>query len=137
MMALYVTNGGALKAWDPTRGLGLHAFAALVTRRVIDSLLRRRCRNPWSDEPVPGEQFDEVLAPGPGTETLSSGRGRLFTVLARLRAQASPRDYRIFELLIAGQPPAEVAAAAAVSLDTVYTVKSRLSAAARAIDAAL
>jgi RNA polymerase sigma-70 factor (ECF subfamily) len=134
-LAIFV-DGGALSTWDPARGLDLHDFIALVARREVDSVLRSRRRNPWTEAPVDDDTLDLSQSPGPGLETLTNARRKLWTVVARLRERTSPRAFQIFEMIfLQGRSPRAVAAALGLEVSTVYAVKSHLCAAARAIHA--
>jgi RNA polymerase sigma-70 factor (ECF subfamily) len=137
MLALFA-DGGALTAWDPARGLDLPAFASLVASREIDSLLRSRRRNPWTEDAVVDDVLDAAPAPGSGVETLAHAHRRLFAVAARLRTRVSPRAYAMFEMLyLDGRSPKQVAAAFHVGPAAVYAAKTRLDAALRQVAAEL
>jgi DNA-directed RNA polymerase specialized sigma24 family protein len=134
LLAIFAEKGGPLDAWDPSRGLDLPAFVAFVTARKVDSVLRSRRRNPWTEEPVAADALPEGSAPRVGVETLAGSRRLLLTVAARLREQTAPVGYTIFEMLfLQERTPAEVACALGLGVPAVYTWKSRLSSAARAI----
>ena len=140
LLALFTREGSAIEAWDPdrSRGLGLEGFVSLVAARQVDTLLRSRRRNPWTEEAVVSEAFDESPVSRAGPETLAGSRHTLFMVAARLRARVSPLGIKVFEMLfLQDRSPEDVGAALGLRTPAVHTWKSRLSRAAREISAEL
>jgi RNA polymerase sigma-70 factor (ECF subfamily) len=140
LLALFTREGNALEAWDPDRcrGLGLEGFVSLVAARQVDALLRSRRRNPWTEEAVVSEVFDESPVSRAGPETLAGSRHTLVMVAARLRARVSPLGIKVFEMLfLQDRSPEDVGAALGLRTPAVHTWRSRLSRAAREISAEL
>lgn len=138
LLAVFAERGGALEAWDPARGVDLPAFVALVAAREVDSLLRSRRRNPWTEEPVLAEALDAAPVSRVDPETQAGSRRMLSTVAAHMRARTSPLGFTIFEMLfLQGREPQDIAAAVGLRVAAVHTWKCRLSRAARDIAAGL
>jgi RNA polymerase sigma-70 factor (ECF subfamily) len=138
LLAVFAEKGGALSAWDPARGLGLEAFVSLVASREVDSILRSRRRNPWTETPVLTETLDAMQGSQKGPETLTGSRRMLLTVAARLRERTSPLGFVVFEMLfLQDRSPEDVAATLGLGVAAVRARKSRLSRVAREIVAEL
>jgi DNA-directed RNA polymerase specialized sigma24 family protein len=135
-LALFVQHGSALEAWDPDhrRALGLKSFVALIAAREVDSILRSRRRNPWTEEPAVDAGLDACSDPEAGAETVLGSRRMISTLVARLRARVSPLGFTLFEmLLLQERTPDDVATALGLKLSAVYTWRSRLCGTARQI----
>src|SRR5262245_34984786 len=58
LLALFADRARVLLQWDPTRGLDLRSFVALLARRETVSLLRSPRRSPWTEDPTLLEELD-------------------------------------------------------------------------------
>jgi RNA polymerase sigma-70 factor (ECF subfamily) len=139
LLALFAGEG-ALAAWDPQHdsGLSLEGFVSLIAARQVDTILRSRRRNPWTEEAVLNDAFEETPISRAGPETVTGSRNMLFMVAGRLRARVSPLGMKVFDLLfLQERSPDSVGAALGLRTPAVHTWRSRLSRAAREIVAEL
>jgi DNA-directed RNA polymerase specialized sigma24 family protein len=140
LLTLFAGEGGALAAWDPQHdsGLSLEAFVSFIAARQVDTILRSRRRNPWTEEAVLLDALDETPVSRAGPETVTGSRRTLLMVAARLRARVSPLGMKVFDLLfLQERSPDDVGAALGLRTPAVHTWRSRLSRAAREIVAEL
>ena len=136
LLALFAQPGSALEAWDPDHGraLDLESFVALVAAREVDSILRCRRRNPWTEEPAAIEALDAWSPPQAGAEALVGMRHLIVALVERLRSRLSPLGFTLFEmLLLQERTPEHVAAILGLSVPAVHTWRRRLCVTARQI----
>ncbi|MFT3765384.1 MAG: hypothetical protein QM820_07710 [Minicystis sp.] len=138
MLALFAEGGRVLRAWDPARGLSLLNFAGLVAEREVASILRRRRRSPWTEEPVEESVLDVAPDSGKGLERLVASRDLLAALYARMRSQLTDRGLEMFHLIVVDErPTAEIEAITGLSGDAIYAWRGRLLRLARQIHAEL
>lgn len=139
LFAVFVKDGGrVLLRWDPDRGYDLAGYIALIAAREVDGILRSRRRNPWLEVPVQAGALDDSPGAVIEPESLAGSRRMVLAVAARLEEQLSARAFALFErLFLQDREPEEVAAAEGLDLQAIYTWRSRLARAARAIAADL
>lgn len=130
-LELFDDGGRVLRDWDPDRGLDLEHFVALVAERRVISRLRRKRRNPWTEEPTGAEDLDRRAREAAVDERIiqRDGLGRL---LLRLYAELEPRGRHIFDLLFVKEcSVAEVQEATRLEPGAIYAWRSRLRKLAR------
>lgn len=124
--SLFDDQGRVLRDWNPERGLTLERFVALVAERRVISVLRRKRRNPWTEEATESEVLDRRAASGDLDEQLL-GRDQLGRMLRDLKRQLSPLGWHIFELLFVRElTVTEAVDATGLSPDAIYAWRSRL-----------
>ncbi len=131
---LFEDGARTLRSWDPERGLALPSFVQVVAERVTLSVLRSGRRSPWTEDPV--EDVGEDVAPDSGTrqDRRVASREVLEQVLARLRAELSPRGFQLFHaLFVEEREVAAICDAFAMQADAVYAWRSRLGKRIRAL----
>ncbi|APR86956.1 hypothetical protein A7982_12305 [Minicystis rosea] len=127
LLALFADRGRVLLQWDPTRGLDLPSFVALLARRETVSVLRSRRRSPWTEDPTQHEDLDRNAMPHMGPESEAISRDMLNALSGAVRERLSARGAEIFDLMfLEGRPVEEVSSITGMSADTVYVWKSRL-----------
>ncbi len=128
LMALFADRGRVLLQWDPSRGLALESFVALLAKNEIISMLRSPRRNPWTEDPTLHEDLDRNATPRMGPESETISRDMLEALTVAVRDQLSARGVEIFDMMfVRGLPPDEVAAATGLSANAVYAWKSRIT----------
>jgi RNA polymerase sigma-70 factor (ECF subfamily) len=128
LLALFADRGRVLQQWDPSRGLGLDAFVALLAKREMASLLRSRRRNPWTEDPTLQEDLDQNAVPRMGPESETISRDMLEQLAVAVRSKLTAKGIEIFDLLfMRGLPTEEVAVLTGVTLEAAYAWKSRLT----------
>jgi RNA polymerase sigma factor (sigma-70 family) len=126
-LTLFRNEGGALRAWDPERGLSLIGFVRLVADRTVGAILTSRVRTPWRDEPVDPHHLSEVqLVESAGDERVMS-KELAERVYDTLSVELTPLGFRVFEVLFVDG--AEVATACQqlnMTQNSVYVWRNRL-----------
>jgi RNA polymerase sigma-70 factor (ECF subfamily) len=101
---------------------------ALLAAHETANILRRRRRNPWTEEPTQTEALDESPSSAAGPEVAAGTRRLMAAVVEGVRARVSARGRRIFDLLfLEERAPEDVCALTGLRLPAVYTWSSRLS----------
>lgn len=127
LLALFMDRGKILLQWDPSRGLDLAGFVALLARRETVSVLRSRRRSPWTESPTLLEELDRVAVARMGPESEAISRDLLATLAETVRDRLTERGGRIFDLIfLEGRPVEEVCEMTGISADSFYTWRSRL-----------
>lgn len=126
--ALFESDGRALRAWHPERGLSLENFVGLLAEREVVSILRSGRRNPWTEDPTLDTTLNEL-----DTDQQSSAEGRVASrqrldqLMDRLRERLSPLGLHYFRLLfVEERGVAEVAEETSSTTDALYAWRSRL-----------
>lgn len=124
---LFRDDGRVLRAWDPARGLGLRGYVGMIAEQRVLATLRRRSRNPWSEELTVDEgRFDDAAGPHDPELDVSS-RQELERLFDRLKASLSPLGRDLFQRLILDEEAiASVCAATGMSTAAVQAWSSRL-----------
>ncbi len=124
---LFREDGRALRAWDPDRGLGLRGYVGLIAEQRVFATLRRRSKNPWTEELTVDEgRFDEAVAPD-DPELLAASRQEVEQLFDRVRASLTPLGRTLFQRLILDEEPiAAVCSATGMSTAAVQAWSSRL-----------
>jgi RNA polymerase sigma-70 factor (ECF subfamily) len=127
LLALFMDRGRVLLQWDPSRGLDLAGFVALLARRETVAVLRSRRRSPWTEDPTLLEELDHFAVSRMGPESEAISRDLLATLADTVRHRLSERGARIFDLMfLEGRPVEEVCEMTGISADSFYTWRSRL-----------
>jgi DNA-directed RNA polymerase specialized sigma24 family protein len=127
-LVLFAEDGRVLRQWDPARGMSLENFVGLVAEREVASILRRRRRSPWGEDPTADEHLDRLEARAPGPESHALSRDLLRSVVEAARARLSERGLEMLEwIVIEGRSVDEVCVLAAMTPDAVYAWRSRLA----------
>jgi RNA polymerase sigma factor (sigma-70 family) len=125
---LFADDWHALLQWDPRRGHTLQGFVALVARNVTIATLRTRRSNPFQEEPVSPEVFDERAASGSGPESVAISRQAAAQITGRVTEGLTSRGKEMFRLLILeDRPIEEVCAHTGMTPDAIYQWQSRLN----------
>jgi DNA-directed RNA polymerase specialized sigma24 family protein len=126
-LALFQSDGKALRAWDPARGMSLDSFVGLLAQHQVISILRSGRTSPWREEPTEIEHLEESGASAPSAEGVVSSRQDLRTLLDRLRETLSPRGMELFQRIIVDEEPLDsLATTTGLTRDAIYQWKSRL-----------
>ncbi|MBI2393656.1 MAG: sigma-70 family RNA polymerase sigma factor [Deltaproteobacteria bacterium] len=136
-LALFDDDARALRAWDPAR-LPLAAFVGVIADHEVASIFRSGRRRPYRDEEDGAVEPDTFASDGGGAEAIVECNETLSALLARLRAELSPKGLELFHaLLVDEQPVEEVCASTGMTRDAVYAWKSRLGKLVRRLAAEL
>lgn len=130
-LSLFQSDGKALRAWDPARGMSLDSFVGLLAQHQVISILRNGRTSPWREEPTEDEHFERLGAAAGASaatpEALTSSREDLRLLLDRLRETLSPRGLELFQRIIIDEEPIDnLMAATGLSRDAIYQWKTRL-----------
>jgi RNA polymerase sigma factor (sigma-70 family) len=124
---LLENDGKALDTWDPTRG-PLEPFVASVARHVTVSMLRRKRRSPWTDEPMTHEILDALPRHDVSTERRMVALAELGTLVPRLLAGLDDHGRRLFELVFVEERPlTQIAALLGTTANAIAQWKMRFS----------
>jgi RNA polymerase sigma factor (sigma-70 family) len=127
LMSLWADDGKLLRRWDPARGRSLESFVRLIARRHVAGVVRSKRRNPYAEQPLPGETLDRQPGGGPGLEHHLEARDRLDQLLDHVRQRLDARGLLLFELLYVEERSVEDACeATGMTRDAVYAWRSRL-----------
>lgn len=127
LLSLLRDDGKELRRWDPARGRSLEGFVRLVAQRHVAAVVRSKRRNPYAEQPLPGETLDLQHDKGPELEHHMEARDRLDQMLEHVRQRLDERGRLLFDLLYVQERPIEDACTATgMSRDSVYAWRSRL-----------
>lgn len=131
LVLLFDEDSRILRAWDPTRGMKLRSFVALIVRRYIFRRFKGFRGNPWSIDPAEADvlagYLDDGIAAGPTDRADIEYRLQLDRVLTVLHRQLNARDWRLFVKLYVDQhTPAEVAVEEDIRENSVHKWNSRI-----------
>jgi RNA polymerase sigma-70 factor (ECF subfamily) len=133
-VTLFRDDARALRAWVPERGLSLLGYVGMIAEHTTMGLLRSGRRNPWRDELFVDGEEQASLDTTPPPDAVLHSRDLLLTVVARMRAELTPKGLELFDRLIVNEEPVEaVCAATGLNRDAVYAWRSRLGKLARKI----
>ena len=127
-LVLFADSGRVLKQWDEQRGLSFANFVGLVTEREIASILRRRRRDPWGEDPTEVEDLARIGGTDRGHETQVISRDLLRRLVSSVKARLSDRGLELFHwIILEDRSVEEVCALAGMTPDAVYAWRSRLA----------
>lgn len=95
---LLADDARVLRSWDPHRGRTLRSFVRLVTGRYVARVMRTRCKNPWSELPIDGDELETLTSCRAMSERVES-RSVLEQVLREVYDEAGERGKQLFEML--------------------------------------
>lgn len=124
---LFHERGRALRAWDPTRGLGFLGFVGMLADREVGMAMRTRHRNPWTEEPTAVDSLASLRGASTSLAHRIEARDQLRRVLdlARARVTGSGRTY-LEQLVVRDRPIDEVARETGASRPALYAWRTRL-----------
>jgi DNA-directed RNA polymerase specialized sigma24 family protein len=126
-LSLFQSDGKALRAWDPARGMTLDGFVGMLAQHQVVSILRSGRTSPWREEPTESEKFDDLGTSTVTPEAVISSREDLRSLLDRLRSSLSPRGLELFQRIIVDEEPLEeLIVKTGLGRDAIYQWKSRL-----------
>jgi DNA-directed RNA polymerase specialized sigma24 family protein len=126
-LSLFQSDGKALRAWDPARGMSFDSFVGLLAQHQVISILRSGRTAPWREEPADMERLEAVGTAAATPEAVISSRENLRELLDRLRERLSPRGLELFQRIVIDEEPAEsLLATTGLTRDAIYQWKSRL-----------
>ncbi len=126
-LTLFQSDGKALRAWDPARGMSLDGFVGMLAQHQVISILRNGRTSPWREEPTESDKFDAFGSSTITPEAVTTSRDDLRTLLDRLRENLSPRGLELFQRIIVDEEPLDdLAAKTGLTRDAIYQWKSRL-----------
>lgn len=125
--SFFEKQGKALRAWDPRRGLSFPTYISFLAEREVGMVMRRRRRNPWTEEPVPEAKLDAEVG-GHSEDSERVEARQLLSVLAeRLRERLSPQGRVYFQRLYLEQKSIqEVAKEQGTTPGALYTWRNRM-----------
>jgi RNA polymerase sigma factor (sigma-70 family) len=125
LVRLFEQEGRILKTWDPARGASLETFAGLVAEREVLTALRSGRRSAWREDPTLDVELERKVE-GPDLEERLGDRAVLERLLDHLEVELTPRARGLFvSLYVEDQAPEEVAARYGMSLNALYSWRSR------------
>jgi DNA-directed RNA polymerase specialized sigma24 family protein len=133
-LSLFQSDGKALRAWDPGRGMSLERFVGMLAQHQVVSILRNGRASPWRDEPTEAETLGRLGETTTTPESITAAREDLRMLLDRVREQLSPRGLELFERIIVDQEPlASLTETTGMTADAIYQWKSRILRAMRGL----
>lgn len=125
--ALFDRQGKALRAWDPSRGLGLLSFVGFLAEREVAMRLRSAKRNPWTEDPTEDDKL-ALATEARRIEGHVESRDLLVRLLNELNTWLTPEGRLYFQLLyVEEKSVAQAAHAANTTTDSLYAWRSRLT----------
>lgn len=132
-LSLFDDDAKALRAWNPER-LPLRAFVGMLAEHQVASIMRSGRRRPWREEDEGAVEPDTVSTVASEPESIVASNELLSTLLARMRAELSPKGLELFQALVVDEQAVEdVCAAHGMTRDAVYAWRSRLTKVVRKI----
>ena len=124
---LFAHHGRAIRAWDPDKGLSFPRFVSFLAEREVGMIMRRRKRNPWTEDPTSGATLAEISDDVSDQEIRTQSRQLLLRIAERLHERLSPQGRAYFQrLYVEEQSVHEVATAYGTTPGALYTWKNRL-----------
>jgi DNA-directed RNA polymerase specialized sigma24 family protein len=135
-LALFQSNGKALRAWDSARGMSLDGFVGLLAQHQVISILRSGRTSPWREDPTEIEELDRLGRPAATPEAVVASRESLRVLLDRLRETLSPRGLELFQRIIVDEESVDhLIATTGLTSDAIYQWKTRLLRTIRSLSA--
>lgn len=132
LVKLFENDGRILRSWDPDKGAALEGFVQMVAQRLVISALRSGRKSGWAEVPTFEDEFARKVSDD-DLEEQAWNREMLDVILDRMEANLSPRGWDLFRALYVEEEPAEqVAERFEMSLNALYTWRSRFRSQARA-----
>jgi RNA polymerase sigma-70 factor (ECF subfamily) len=131
---LFRDDGRILRTWRPDGGLSLVNYVGLVAEREAGHILKSGRRTPWALDPTEETEIERAAGTTDSPEAATSSREIFDQVVARLAEEIHPKAMELFRLLIVEDLAAdEVARVSGLSVQAVYTWRSRLLKRTRAL----
>lgn len=128
LVRLWEDEHHILKTWTPDRGAKLETFVALVAERLVLSALRSGRKSGWREDPTLGEDLARKVSDVDLEQEVWS-RDLLTRLLDRLEEELTPRSRQLFSALFVEElPPEQVAEQLGMSLNALYSWRSRFKA---------
>jgi RNA polymerase sigma factor (sigma-70 family) len=126
LLTLFKDQGRELCRWNPAQGGAFSTFIGIVTEREIFSILRSKRRNPWTEEPIGGDEID--LDDGRSSAEIQVASREMYEIiLDRLKAQLSDEGLQLFHMILIDERSVEdVCAITSKKPDAVYQWRARL-----------
>jgi RNA polymerase sigma-70 factor (ECF subfamily) len=135
-LSLFQSDGKALRAWDPARGMALDSFVGLLAHHQVTSLLRNRKTAPRRADPTRDNELERFAARDASPESIVASREDLRALLDRLRETLSPRGLELFHRIMVDQESIErLTATTGLTAVALYQWKRRLKRAVQTLGA--
>ncbi|MEQ9499427.1 MAG: sigma-70 family RNA polymerase sigma factor [Deltaproteobacteria bacterium] len=132
LVKLFEDDHRILRSWSPDKGASLEAFVQLVAQRLVLSSLRSGRKSGWAEDPTLNEDLERQVS-ATDVEQQTWSKDTLHTILDRMEEELTPRSWALFRaLFVEEQEPAEVAKKHDMSLNALYSWRSRFRTQARA-----
>jgi DNA-directed RNA polymerase specialized sigma24 family protein len=127
LIRLFSNGGRVLGQWHPDKGAGLETWSGFIVDSVVLSFLRSGRRGAWRELPVETDREDVPDESTPELEARTLDRAFLGKLLHRLTDVLPPAKLSLFYALYVEERDAdEVAAELGMSMNALYTARSRL-----------
>ncbi len=124
---LFERDGRALRAWRPDGGRNLPNFVRWFAVQQVAMTLRSGRSNPWTDDPWPAHDIQEMATPDAGPARRIEARSQLDALLALLQTELDSRQWQLFVLLfVEDRSVEEVCAETQLKPADVYQWRRRL-----------
>jgi RNA polymerase sigma factor (sigma-70 family) len=126
-LALFQSDGKALRTWDPGRGMSLERFVGMLAQHQVITFLRNGRTSLWRDEPHEDGQLEKLgdSATTPKADAMS--RENLYLLLDRIPDDLSPRGLELFQRIVLDEEPLEtLMSRTGISREVLYQWKSRI-----------
>jgi RNA polymerase sigma factor (sigma-70 family) len=126
-VSLLESDGKALRAWDPARGMSFERFVGMLAQHQVASILRNGRTSPWRDEATDDQVLEKLGETAVTPESITVARQDLRILLDWVRSQLSPRGLELFQRIFVSQEPlASLTTTTGMSAANVYQWKSRM-----------
>ena len=127
LLLLFRDDGRVLRGWNAEKGLGLLGYVGLVATREIGQIVRSGRRSPWALEPWADDALEDAAGGGGDAEAAAGSRDMFDRLYERLAKELAPNALDLFRMLVVESLPiAEVCAQTGLSVDALYSWRSRL-----------
>ncbi len=132
LLKLFEDDHRILRTWDPAKGASLEAFVQLVAQRLVLTALRSGRKSGWAEDPTMNVDLERQVSSN-DLEQKAWSKDTLQTLLDRMEEELTPRSWALFRaLFVEERDPAEVARQFDMSLNALYSWRSRFRTQARA-----
>lgn len=132
LLKLFEDDYRILRTWAPSKGASLEAFVQIVAQRLVISSLRSGRKSAWAEDPTLDVDLERKVS-ADDLEQQAWSKDTLQTILDRMEAEMTPRSWALFRaLFVEEREPEEVAREHDMSLNALYSWRSRFRSQARA-----